>query len=45
VPPFVRIGFWASSRWLKEVGTGPAPTTLSAASGPGAFAWKMNRAA
>jgi WD40 repeat protein len=42
VPPFVRIGCWASSRWLNEVGTGPAPTTLSAASGPGAFAWKMN---
>src|SRR6516225_5285737 len=42
VPPFVRIGFWASSRWLNEVGTGPAPATLSSASGPGAFAWKMN---
>ena len=41
VPPFVRIGSWASSRWLKLVGTGPAPATRSAASGPGTFDWKM----
>ena len=41
VPPFVRIGSWASSRWLKGTGTGPAPATRSAASGPGTCDWKM----
>ena len=29
VPPFMRIGSWASIRWLKVVGTGPAPATRS----------------
>ena len=43
VPPFMRIGSWASIRWLKVLGTGPAPATRSAASGPGTGAWKIQR--
>jgi hypothetical protein len=33
VPPFMRMGSWASIRWLKVSGTGPVPATRSAASG------------
>ena len=37
VPPLVFTGVWAAILWLNQFGTGCAPISLSAPSGPGTF--------